>query len=160
MSRVAGPDVPADDSGLRVTSRITPSETYGSASALAQAFGGTILEPSWWPADTEEVSYNLDGFPNRAHYRIGSTRAEGAPICVIGFFEAAWAGRSPRDWLDGEWSEPRELAHVRGLIGWVGIPSRLQVVIYDQQLAIQLIGYDTEDEIMSAVRSLRKIDPD
>jgi hypothetical protein len=34
------------------------------------------------------------------------------------------------------------------------------VVIYDQRLAIQLIGYHTEDEIMSAVKSLRHIEPD
>lgn len=151
--------MPADDSGVRVTIEETPSTSYGSALALARAFGGTILEPSWWPADTEEISYSLDGFPDHAHYCIGSTRADGVPICLIGFFEAAWAGRSPRDWLDGDWSEPRELAHLRGLIGRVGIPPSLQVVFYDQQLAIQLIGYHTEDEIMFAVRSLRQIDP-
>ena len=78
------------------------------------------------------------------------------PVCVIGHFEAALAGRSPRDWLHGEWSEPPELAHVRGLIGRVGIPRRLQAVIYDQKLQIQLIGYDTEHEIMSTVSSLRR----
>jgi len=48
---------------------------------------------------------------------------------------------------------------LRGLVGWVGIPPRLQTVIYDQQLAIQLIGYRTEDEMMNAVRSLHPIDP-
>jgi hypothetical protein len=62
--------------------------------------------------------------------------------------------------LVGEWTESRELAHVRGRIGWIGIPPRLQVVIYDKRLAIQLVGYHTEDEIMSAVRSLRQIEPD
>ena len=138
----------------------TPSERYGSGSALAAAFGGAILEPSWWPADTEEMSYSLDGRPGHAHYFIGSIRAGGEPMCVVGFFEATWAGRSPRDWLHGEWAESRELAHVRGLIGWVGIPPRLHVVIYDQRLAIQLIGYHSEDEIMSAVKSLRQIEPD
>lgn len=156
MWRMTGPDVPDP----RVTAAETPSESYGSGSALAAAFGGTILEPSWWPADTEEISYSLDGRPGYAHYFIGSTRGRGEPICIVGFFEAAWGGRSPRDWLDGEWTESRELAHVRGLIGWVGVPPRLQVVIYDKRLAIQLIGYHTEDEIMSAVKSLRQIEPD
>jgi hypothetical protein len=156
---VAGSEVPAGDSGPRVTLQETPSTTYGSGSELAQAFGGRILEPSWWPADTGEISYSLEGFSDRPHYRIGSIRAEQAPVLVIGFLETAWAGRSPRDWLQGDWSEPPELAHVRGLIGRVGIPPHLQVVIYDQQLAIQLIGYHTEDEILSAVRSLRRIDP-
>jgi hypothetical protein len=60
--------------------------------------------------------------------------------------------------LIGEWTESRELAHVRGLIGWVGIPPRFQVVMYDQRLAVELIGYHTEDEIMSAVKSMRDID--
>ena len=49
---------------------------------------------------------------------------------------------------------------MRGLIGSVGIPPRLQVVMYDKQLAIQLIGYHSEDEIMRAVKSLRQIEPD
>jgi hypothetical protein len=159
MWRVAGPDVPGDP-GPRVTVEETPSESYGSGSALAAAFGGTILEPSWWPADTEEISYSLNGRPGHPHFFIGSTRAGGEPVCVVGFFEAAWAGRSPRDWLNGEWTQSRELVHVRGLIGWVGIPSRLQVVIYDKRLAIQLVGYHTEDEIMGAVKSLRHIEPD
>ena len=103
----------------------TPSERYGSGSALAAAFGGTILEPSWWPADTEEISYGLDGRPGHAHYFIGSIRAGAEPTCIVGFLEAAWVGRSPRDWLNGEWTASRELADVRGLIGWVGIPPRL-----------------------------------
>lgn len=158
---MAGSETPSDDSGPRVTIQETPSTTYDSASALAQAFGSTVLEPSWWPADTGDISYSLlDGFSNRPHYSIGSIRAEGVPISVIGFREAAWGGRSPRDWLQGEWSEPRELEHVRGLVGRVGIPPRLQVVVYDQQPAIQLIGYETGDEIMRTVRSLRPIAPD
>jgi hypothetical protein len=156
---VTDPDVP-DDPGPRVTTEETPSERYGSGSALAAAFGGGIVEPSWWPADTEEISYTLVGRPGHAHYDIGSIRAGGEPICTVGFLEAAWAGRSPRDWLNGEWTESRELAHLRGLIGWVGIPPQLHVVIYDQQLAIQLIGYHSEDEIMRAVKSLRWIEPD
>ncbi len=44
---------------------------------------------------------------------------------------------------------------MRGLIGRVGEPSRLQAVIYDEKLEIQLIGYATEAEIVRAVTSLR-----
>lgn len=158
--QVAGSETPAGDSGPRVAIQQVPSTSYGSAATLAGAFGGTILEPSWWPADTGEITYSLDGHANRTHYSIGSIRADGVPICVVGFYEAVWAGRSPRDWLRGEWSEPRELEHVRGLVGRVGIPPRLQVVIYDHQLAVQLIGYENEDEIMRTVKSLRPIAPD
>ncbi len=157
MSGMAGPDVPAPTTGARVTIQEIVSESYRSAAALARAFGQTVLEPSWWPADTTEIAYNLDGPPGRRSYRIGSTRAEGVPILVVADMEAAWAGRSPGDWLVGEWSEPPKLAHLRGLIGRVGDPPRLHVVIYDRRLAIQLIGYNTEDEIMSAIRSLRPV---
>jgi hypothetical protein len=45
------------------------------------------------------------------------------------------------------------------LVGRVGVPPVLQVVLYDQQLAMQLIGYETEDEIRCAVRSLRPVSP-
>jgi hypothetical protein len=156
---MAGSEHPADDSGPRVTIEQTPSATFGSASALALAFGSTILEPTWWPEDTGQRSYNLDGSSNRIHYSIGSIRADGVPILVVGFHEAGWDGRSPRDWLHGDWSEPRELQHVRGLVGRVGVPPVLQVVLYDQQLAMQLIGYETDDEIRCAVRSLRPVSP-
>ena len=88
-----------------------------------------------------------------------SSRRDRVPVGVIGHFEAPGA-RSPSEWLDGEWSEPRELAHVRGLIGQVGIPPRLQAVIYDQGFEIHLVGYDTEDEILSAVESLCRASPD
>jgi len=66
-------------------------------------------KPTWWPADTEEISYRLVRSLGGIHYQIGSTRSEGVPICVIG------------------------------------------------HLQIQLIGYDTEDEIKTAVGSLRRV---
>jgi len=159
---VAGPHIPTGDHGHQVTFEHVASELYTSALALARAFGSTVLEPSWWPADVEEISHCLARFSSgRTHYEIESTRRDGVPVGVIGHFEAP-GGRSPKEWLelDGEWSEPRELAHMRGLIGRVGTPPMLQAVIYDQQLEIHLIGYDTEDEIMSAVTSLRRVSPD
>jgi hypothetical protein len=110
---MAGPDVPAPTTGARVTIQEIVSESYRSGAALARAFGQTVLAPSWWPADTTEIAYNLDGPPGRRSYRIGSTRAEGVPILVVADMEAAWARRSPRDWLVGEWSEPPKLAHLR-----------------------------------------------
>src|SRR5579875_2381564 len=131
---------PGSDPGPRVVIKRVASETYSSGPALARAFGGPIIEPAWWPPDTEEISYSLAGAADHAHYDIGSIRAGGVPICVIGFWESAWKGRSPRDWLDGEWSEPSELAHLRGLVGKVGAPPSLQVVLYDHDLAIQLVG--------------------
>jgi len=46
------------------------------------------------------------------------------------------------------------------LIGRVGIPRRFQAVIYDEGLEVHLIGYETEEEIMSAARSLHWVTSD
>ena len=54
--RVAEPDIPAGGGGARVTIEEAALEAYPSGSALAQAFGSAILEPSWFPADAGEVS--------------------------------------------------------------------------------------------------------
>jgi hypothetical protein len=78
-------------------------------------------------SDVETISYVLDLLPRRDHYRIGSTRHEDVPICVIGHREVPGAGRAA-----GEWYEPSELAQVRGLIGRVGTPPRLQAVVHDE----------------------------
>jgi hypothetical protein len=157
--QVPADDHAADDHGNRVTSEVAASEAYASGLALARAFGSTVLEPSWWPEDAEELRRSLACFSSgHAHYEILSTRHDGTPVGVIGHVEGP-GGRSPREWLDGEWSELRELKELRGLIGRVGIPARLQGVIYDQELEMHLIGYDTEDEIVSTASSLRRIDP-
>ena len=89
MRRVAAPHPPAGDHGPRVTVRSAVSEIYSSSLGLAEAFGSTVLEPSWWPADVQEISYCLARFPGCAHYRIDSTRRDGVPVGVIGHFEAA-----------------------------------------------------------------------
>ena len=154
--RLANASATTGDGGPRATSVQLDPETFGSARELADAFGSMVFEPTWWPADTGEISYRLYRSRGGVHYEIGSTRSEGVPICVVGHFEAVLAGRSPKDWLHGEWSEPPELAHVRGLIGRVGIPRRFQAVIYDQELQIQLIGYETVDEILNTVSSMRR----
>jgi hypothetical protein len=149
--------------GLTASSTVTvgeaDSQAYDSASELARAFGSFVLEPTWWPADTARISYVLVRSSRSAHYRIESTRTEGVPICVVGHLQATLSGRTPRDWLHGEWSEPPELAHVRGLIGKVGIPRRLQATIYDQGQQLQLIGYGSEAEILKAIESLHAVSP-
>lgn len=49
---------------------------------------------------------------------------------------------------------------MRGLIGRVGIPPRFQAVVHHEKLAIHLIGYETEREIMSAATGLRRVGAD
>jgi len=156
MSCVAGSQSAASDDGPRASMVEAVSETYNSALALVHAFGSPVVVPSWWPADIGEISYSVDRFPGRASYRVGSTRRDGVPLFVIGRVEASEARRSPRDWLPGEWHEPVELARMEGLIGRVGIPPRLQAFVYDGELTISLIGYDTEDEIIRAVNNFRR----
>jgi hypothetical protein len=138
-----------------VSSTEAVTETYSSVSTLARAFGAPVLEPAWWPADVGQISYVLARFPDRALHRIDSTRHDEVPICVIGHREVPGAGRAA-----GERYEPRELAPVRGLIGRVGIPPRLQALVHHEKLAIHLIGYETEEEIISAARSLRQVSAD
>lgn len=134
------------------------SDAYDSPQALAQAFGSAILVPSWWASDTGAIEYSLQR-SRREYYQAGSVRHGGAPISVMGWLEVPGA-RSPGDWLVGEWSEPDEFTAKRGLIGRIGYPPRLQAVIYDENLEIQLIGYVTEEEIFRAVSSLRRVGPE
>jgi hypothetical protein len=96
MWRVAGPDLPASDRGPAVTVQSVASATYDSGLALAQAFGATVLEPSWWPADTEEISYSLNGAPGHMHYSIGSTRADGVPISSSVIYKSSFTTSSWR----------------------------------------------------------------
>jgi hypothetical protein len=150
---------PASGSEISVEIVEAVSETFESASELARAFAAPVCEPTWWPTDVGKISYVVDRFPGadragRDQYRIGSMRHDGVPIFVIGHREVPGAGRA-----DGEWYAPRELATVRGLIGRVGIPRRLQAVVHQEGLAVHLVGYGTEAEILSAARSLRHIDP-
>jgi hypothetical protein len=122
------PQIPADDQAAddhrpRATSEIAASETYATGLALARAFGSTVLEPSWWPEDVEEIRCCLARFSSgHAHYEILATRRDGVPVGVIGHIERP-GGRSPREWLDGEWSEPRELAScAASSAGWASRP--------------------------------------
>src|ERR1700761_8066073 len=52
----------------RVTIREIESETFGNPRELAQAFGSAVCEPTWWPADTEDISYRLLRGSGPAHY--------------------------------------------------------------------------------------------
>jgi hypothetical protein len=150
-------DLDPETPWIRVSVRPVPSSGYDSPSALARAFGKPMLVPSWWPPDVPEISYSLTTTAAGASYRIGSHRDDGSPILVVGLSEDTWAGRSPEDCLNGGWTHPPDLAQVRGLIGRVGSPLSLQAVIYDAGLAVQLIGYRTEDEVRNSVGSLQRI---
>ena len=97
----------------------------------------------------------MDRFPHRTQYWVGSLRAHGVPVGVVGGVEVPGARRAT-----GEWWEPSELAHVRGLIPRTGIPPRLQAVVHDEDLAIHLIGYETAEEIIKAVNSFQRVSPE
>jgi hypothetical protein len=148
---------PAHGPRVSITVAEAVSETFDSALDLARAFGSPVFEPAWWPADVRKISYLLDRFPGAAgagrdSYGIGSARHDDVPICVIGQLEVPGAGRA-----SGEWYAPRELAMACGLIGRTGVPPRLQAVVHHEELAIHLVGYETEDEIMRAATSLRRV---
>ena len=114
------------------------------------------MVPHWWPPDSRGVSYGLMSGAGRSCYRIYTQRANGAPVCVVGLLESCWRGRSPKDWLEGDWFEPESLAHVRGIVGRVGTSAALHVALYSNGLAIQLLGYRTDQEILNVVGSLHE----
>jgi len=127
------------------------SKDYASARGLAGGFGGPIFEPIWWPDDTEAVTYALDESPSRLSYRIGSTRRDGTPICVIGR-----PGEQPERTLPpGNWSRPPELEEWRGLVRTNG--DHTHAVLFRELQTIHLIGYASLDEVVDAVKSFRRV---
>jgi hypothetical protein len=79
------------------------SESFHSASALAKALGLPVFEPASWPPDVGEIEYVLERFPGGDHptgdhYRIGSTRHNDVPICVIAHRDVPRAGRAVGEW--------------------------------------------------------------
>ena len=149
-------DSDSDAPRIDVSVQLKPSTNYDSAHELARAFGQAILVPSWWPTDATAISYTLNS--TGTNYLVQSQREDGSPVLVVGLPEAAWAGRSPENWQNGEWTHRPDLASSRTHRPGRGSPS-LQAVIYDADLAIQLIGYRTEDEIRSSLGSLRTVAP-
>ena len=146
---------PSHEVTISVTEAVP--ESFDSALELASAFGSPVFEPAWWPAEVGAISYLLFRFPDvdrgvSDDYHIGSTRHGDVPIYVVGHREHPDAERA-----GGEWYAAPELATVRGLIGRVGVPPRLQAVVHHDKLAIHLIGYQTDDEIIGAATSLRRI---
>jgi len=141
--------------GARIQVVESERESCSFEPALAKAFGRVLFTPAWWPADAQQLEYRVDRFPHRTHYWVGAIRNDGVPVGVVGHVEMPGARRAT-----GEWWEPSELAHVRGLVGWVGVPPRLQAVVHDEELAIHLIGYEAEEEVVKAANSLRRIEPE
>jgi hypothetical protein len=96
------------------------------------------------------VGYWLERLPSHVHYRIGSTRHDGIPICVIGQPENR-NGRLPHD----DWYQPPALEALGGLVRPNG--SGVQAVVHDEQQTIHLIGFESEAEVVRAVRSFRRV---
>lgn len=126
------------------------SKRYGSARALAEGFGAPIFEPTWWPEDTRAVTYARARSLSGHTYRIGSTRRDGTPICLIGRAE----DRSTR-LPEGSWSRPPELEALRGRVRTNGV--HVHAVVHEEQQTIHLIGYASEAEVVRAAKSLRRV---
>jgi hypothetical protein len=127
------------------------SKDCGAASALAAGFGGPVFEPTWWPDDTDAVTYFLDESPSRVSYRIGSIGRDGTPIVVLGR-----AGEQEERTLPlGNWSRPPELEAWQGLVRTND--ARIHAVLYREQQTIHLIGYASNSEVVRAAGSLRRV---
>lgn len=125
------------------------SKRYESARALAESFGCPIFEPTWWPEDVRSVSYRLERSRSGVVYRIGSTRSDGTPICVIG--SSDHYGNLPK----GNWSQPPELEAMQGLVRTNG--NWVHGVVHARQQTIHLVGYVSEAELVRAVRSFHRV---
>lgn len=141
------------DPGPSLSVTRAAAKRYGSARALAETFGSPIFEPTWWPEDIGAVTYCLDRWPSSVVYRIGSTRHDGAPICVIGGPE-----NQTGQLAKGNWYTPPELEGWRGLVSTSG--AHVHAVVHDEQQIIHLIGYTSEAEVVRAVKSLRRVPPE
>jgi len=131
---------------IRVSDETAVSKGFRSALALAESFGAPVFEPTWWPEDTREVSYRLDG----ATYWIGSTRRGGSPIGVIGKAEKPEL-RLP----SGNWSPVPELEAMRGLASTSD--DHVRAVVHQEQQTIHVIGYASEAELVQAVKSFQRV---
>lgn len=149
MGRSRAPRSAGSPGSVYVSAVEIESKDCGAAPALAVGFGGSIFEPTWWPDDAGAVTYVLDESPSRVRYRVGSTRRDGTPICVIG--TAVQEGGLPV----GPWSRPPELEPWRGLIRNTG--DHVHAVVQAEQQTIHLIGYASLDEVVHAVKSFRRV---
>jgi hypothetical protein len=128
------------------------SESYPNAKSLARRVAFPVFEPTWWPDDVAPIEYSLDRFPDTSRYRIGSVRPGGVPILCVGG-PANPAARLPQQ--DLEWREISQLTDWRGLI----TPSNtgFRAVLETDEHRLQLIGYVSEPELTTAIRSLRRV---
>ncbi len=134
---------------IRVSGTTAEPKYFTSALALAESFEAQVFEPTWWPEDTRNVEYRLDG----AMYWIGSIRREGVPIGVVGKAEAPGL-RLPV----GNWSAIPELDAMRGLVSTSG--DQVRAVVHQEQQTILLIGYASEAELVRAVKSFQRVPAD
>jgi hypothetical protein len=133
---------------------------YRSAHKLAQSFGSPVLEPTWWPEDKDirrRVTYRLlrgDAQIGPVIYLIGKDRRhDGPPVGVMGHLEEGFTGYAAAEDPSLPWSPVRgpEGISVRTVDGYV------QAVVHVEQQVIRLVGYASEDEVVRAVRSLRRV---
>src|SRR5579862_1311608 len=141
-------DAGENDGGPAITAKgcRLRSKRCRSALALAESFGAAVCEPTWWPKDTGIVSYRLDG----ATYWIGSTRREGTPIGLVGKAEKPELRLPP-----GNWSPLPELEAMRGLVSTSD--DHVRAVVHQEQQTIHLLGYESEAEVVQAVKGFQRV---
>jgi len=128
--------------------REVASTRFASVSELAAAFGADVFEPEWWPEDIGELAYELVSSGAGPSYHIGSVRADGRPIVVIGQHENPRSHLPPEDWC-----QPVELEALGATVAATGAGYR--AVVHRERQRVQLIGYLSEAEVIRAVLSLK-----
>jgi hypothetical protein len=128
------------------------SDYFPSAKSLAERLGLAVFEPSWWPSDVAKIGYWLDLGPDGARYRIGSVRPGGVPILCVGGPRNPTA-RLPEQDLD--WREVSSLAGWRGLVA--ATDTGFRAVLDSDEHRLHLVGYISEQEVATAIASLRRV---
>jgi hypothetical protein len=141
-----------NERGPSISRKRVRTKRYRSAWRLAEALGSPVVKPAWWPEDAGKITYSLDQRPSLgAGYSMLATRRGCVPVGVVARPEHPAGGLA-----DGEWHAAPELEGLRGMIGKVGRPPRLQAVAHAEGMRIHLIGYQSETEIVRAATSLQR----
>ncbi len=138
---------------IRVTVHRSSPGSHLDAESLASAFGGFVFVPTWWPADAAPCEFVLDQLPTGIRYRVGSVRDDGRPILCIGAPEDPTARLQ-----DADWHELPELSEWRAIVSSNELGT-FHAVAHRDGLTLHLIGYTSEPEVVTAIKSLRKAEP-
>lgn len=142
----------AESPGSRVSIEEGASCSCLDAASLAAGFGDAVFEPAWWPEDAGPIDYSLDRLPLIGlQYTINSTRADETTVTCIGRHYNPRARVSSH----GNWHAIPELSALAALVSTSD--ATVHAVIHRDGQTLHFIGYASEAEVITAIKSLRRV---